>query len=322
MVTDVTAEEFAKYLERFDLAATRRHEMAAQDLRDAESVAAFDRVLLAHQRKMRAAGEQRIAEVVRPLADSDAVPLLVQANLDDLWQRSVQQVSEVLRAAALASERRPQATPGPLHLDQLWTNVYFALGQQIAVAMISDSYASSTDQLSSPAKGESLAEVIGMLERFRESAAQQSKERRVALREASNYRDLSEVDRLKDGLSNLGGQVAILDEILQIAKQAESDPSVPPDEVVLNVQELLAFARLQRDAWAKEFQLALAVRDVERAECANELLNSANGQSLMADWARNVMDAVVRRSVVANEPPPPAISAFGRFFSRPASRDV
>lgn len=323
MVTRVQAERFATYLERFDRAATRRHEKAAQDLRDAEAEAAFDRVLLAHQRKMRAAGEQRIAEIVRPLADSEAVPLLVQANLDDLWERSVQQVSEVLCAAALASERRPQAVPGPLYLDQLWTNVYFALGQQVAVAMISDSYASPTDQLGGSAtEGESLGEVVEMLERFRESAAQQSEERRVALLEASSHHDAGEADRLKDGLCNLDGQEAILDEILQIARKAESDPGVPVHQVVLDVQELLAFAQLQRDAWAKEFQAALAVRDVDRAECANELLNSANGQSLMADWARSVMDAVVSRPVVANEPPSHAMSGFRRFFSRPASRDA
>lgn len=291
-------------LRRCHGSASRRHDEAAVELRAAEGQDDWNRVLKCHLRKMRAAGEQNLLVDAMGLIDSGASMQLAIAELERVLPRSRATVLTAVRSGNekaalghLAHDLRPP------QFDQDWSNINFALGQELMLTHIVNfaKYATQapprggTEHSSSASADVPWAQVqsriqdeVRRLVEIRDSAADQERDWRERRRSGLQARDEKHVDRATDSLHNLSGQIEVVDEIIRIACRDSLESPSSREAAAEDLEELNAFSQVQKSAWQQVFWEAIEARDTQRGESANEFLNRAHGWRVLVVWGTSL----------------------------------
>lgn len=291
-------------LRRLHRSASRRNDEAAVELRAAESQDDWNRVLKCHLRKMRAAGEQDVLVGAMDLTDSGVSIQLVVAELESVVPRSrATLLTTVRRGNEKSVQGRLAHDLRPPQFDQDWSNVSFALGQELMLTHIVNfaKYAAQAPprggighSYSAPAEvpwaqvQPRIQDEVRRLIEIRDSVADQERDWRERRRSALQHRDEKLVDVATDRLHNLSGQIEVMDEILRIACRDSLETSASREAAAEDLNELNAFSQVQVSAWHHVFWEAIEAKDVLRSESANKFLNRANGWRVMVDWGTSL----------------------------------
>lgn len=301
-------QSLSEEIKRHRDSAARRNDEAAIELRAADEAGDWDRVLKCHQRKMRAGAQRELLAGAMDLVEHSGPIQRVLSQLEDNLARSRATVLATARAAnATAASGQLAHEHQPPQFDQDWSNLSYALGQDLMLAHIVNfaRYATQTPLTGGAALAQAvpvpspwveaqtdLAEELASLASIDESLKEQQQHWQVQRRSAIQDHDETLADRASDSLNNLGGQRDSVAEMIRILSRGRMESPAERRAAAVDLEELGAFGQAQQSAWQVVFSELIAERDVARGESANGFLNHANGYMVQALRASSLANSL------------------------------